>query len=79
MKLGAKICILVCFFVVLAGLIGVSVIRTEEPEIANTKATQLKETTTEKPTRPPEQPTEKVTSAFTKKQLEDVDTIITKS
>lgn len=79
MKLSTRISILVCFFVVFIALVGVSVIRTEEPDVKTTKVAQEKESaTSEKTTRPPEPPTEKVNSAFTKKQLNNIDTIITK-
>lgn len=79
MKLSARIGILVCFFVALIGLVGVSVIHTEDPQVETIETIQQnKVKATEKPTRPPEKPTESVTSAFTKKQIEGVNTIITK-
>lgn len=78
MKLGAKISILVCFFAVLIGLIGVSVIHTEDPDIKNVNTEREKATALEEYTRPPEEPTQKVNSAFTEKQLKDMDTVITK-
>lgn len=77
MKLSARISILVCFIVVLIGLIAVSVVHTEDPDVATVNLVE-KATTSEKATRPPEQPTEEVSSAFTKQQLKDVDAIITK-
>lgn len=77
MKLSAKISILVCFFVVLIGLIGVSVIHTEDPEIKTVNTDNEEATALEEYTRPPEEPTQKVDSAFTEKQLKDMDTIIT--
>lgn len=79
MKLSTRISILVCFFVVFIALVGVSVVRTEEPDVKTIKVAQEKESaTSEKTTRPPEPPTEKVNSAFTKKQLNNTDKIITK-
>ena len=78
MKLSARISIIVCFFVLLIALVGVSVIRTEEPQVKTVKSTQEKESATaETATRPPEQSTEKVSSAFTEKQLNEMDKIIT--
>ncbi|MEE1282003.1 MAG: serine hydrolase domain-containing protein [Acutalibacteraceae bacterium] len=77
MKLSARISILVCFFVALVGLIGVSVIHTEDPEIKTVNTDNEEATALEEYTRPPEEPTQKVDSAFTEKQLADMDTIIT--
>ncbi len=78
MKLGVRIGILVSFFALVAILISVSVIQTEEPDttqvapVANINTASA----TEAPTRPPEPATEKVKSAFSKKQLDKMEKTI---
>ncbi len=80
MKLGARISILISFFVLLTILIGISVIHTEDPIMSEVLPATNKNTasTTEAPTRPPEPATEKVDSAFTKKQLDTLEKTIDK-
>lgn len=79
MKLSAKISVLVCFFIVLTALVGVSVIHTEDPVVTAVNTTQTEATeATERPTRLPEEPTTAVSSAFTEKQLKDINATIDK-
>ena len=79
MKLRAKISVLVSFFIALTALIGISVIHTEDPAIAEISTTEKEATNpTEKPTRLPEEPTMAVASAFTEKQLKDINSTINK-
>lgn len=78
MKLGVRISLIVCFFLVLAGLVWVSSVQTVEleNEPVNNEKTEITVPTQES-TRPPESATEAVKSAFTKAELENVDGIIT--
>lgn len=80
MKLGVRIGLILSFFLILIGLVSVSTIQTVEPEataVESVKKTNTAITATQESTRPPEPATEKIKSAFSKKQLKKVENVVT--
>lgn len=77
-KLWLKVSTIAIFFVMLVGMVWVSSIQTHDIESTSLAGVNIAPTegSTEYPTRPTEAPTEKTTSAFTKKQLNKVEKII---
>ncbi len=80
MKIGIRIGLILCFFVILTGLVYVSSIQTVAPETSTSdsaKKTNVITPTAQESTRPSEPATEKIKSDFSEKQLKQIDNIVT--
>lgn len=80
MKIGIRIGLILCFFVILMGLVSVSSIQTVAPETSMSKIVKKSNAVTptvQETTRPSEPVTEKIESSFSEKQIKNVDKIVT--
>ncbi len=78
MKIGLKISTMAVFFIMLAGMVWISSVQTEDVESVNFASISdvSTEPVSEYPTRSIEAPTEKTTSSYTKEQLDKIEKIV---